>query len=185
MIGTHPMPLATLIGYWLGELSAADEAALEEHFFGCEECTTQLEGLASLAAGVREAVRDGTIGMFVSTAFVDAMKAAGLRLREYRLEPGGSVNCTIGADDDAVVSRIMAPLAGVERLDIERIGSAGDVQSRVTDVPFDANSGEVVMIPPPRGLKAMSAFTLELRLIAVHASQERDVGRYTFNHAPS
>src|SRR5512133_1905384 len=110
MIDTHPTPLATLIEYWLGELSASDEAALEDHFFGCAECTTQLEGLASLAAGVSAAVSDGSIGMFVSTAFVDAMKAAGLRLREYRLQPGGSVNCTISADDDAVVSRIMAPL---------------------------------------------------------------------------
>ena len=185
MIDTHPTPLATLLEYWLGELSASDEAALEDHFFGCAECTTQLEGLASLAAGVRAAVSDGSIGMFVSTAFVDAMRAAGLRLREYRLQPGGSVNCTISADDDAVVSRIMAPLAGVERLDIVRIGSGGDVQSRVTDVPFDANSGEVVMIPPPRELKAMSSFTLQLRLIAVHESQERDIGRYTFNHAPT
>ena len=185
MIDTHPTPLATLIEYWLGELSASDEAALEDHFFGCAECTTQLEGLASLAAGVRAAVDDGRIGMFVSASFIDAMKSAGLRVREYRLQPGGSVNCTIGAGDDAVVSRIMAPLAGVERLDIVRVGSAGDAESRVTDVPFDADSGEVVMIPSPRQLKAMSAFTLQLRLIAVHGSQERDIGRYTFNHSPT
>ena len=33
--------------------------------------------------------------MVVSEPFVEAMKQAGLRLREYRLEPGGSVNCTI------------------------------------------------------------------------------------------
>lgn len=184
MIDMHPIPLATLIEYWLGELSASDEAALEEHFFACEACTTQLEGFASLAAGVRAAVNDGSIGMFVSSAFVDAMRAAGLRLREYRLRPGSSVNCTIDANDDAVVSRIMAPLAGVERLDIVRIGKAGDIQSRVTDVPFDANSGEVVMIPPPRQLKAMSSFTLQLRLIAVNGSSERDIGRYTFNHSP-
>jgi len=184
MIDPHPTPLTTLIEYWLGELSANDEAMLEEHLFGCEDCTTQLECLASLASGVRAAVNDGTIGYFVSTSFVDAMKAAGLRLREYRLQPGGSVNCTISADDDAVVSRLVAPLAGVERLDIVRLSSGGDAESRVMDIPFDANSGEVVMIPPPRQLKAMSSFTLRLRLIAMHASQERDIGHYTFNHSP-
>ena len=104
MIDTHPTPLATLIEYWLGELSASDEAALEDHFFGCAECTTQLEGLASLAAGVRAAVSDGSIGMFVSTAFVDAMRAAGLAplglgalLFAWLVIGGGAINLGLGA----------------------------------------------------------------------------------------
>src|SRR5215475_366682 len=77
--------------------------------------------LVALASGVRAAVKNGKVSMVVPAPFVEAMKQAGLRLREYRLDPGGSVNCTISADDDAVVSRLRAPLAGVKRVDLVRI----------------------------------------------------------------
>ena len=53
------------------------------------------------------------------------MKQGGLRLREYRLAPGASVNCTIRADDDFVVSALPAPLAGVRRVDLVRIDEPG------------------------------------------------------------
>ena len=69
-----------LAEYWLGEV--ADEA-LEEHLFACAECAARLEWLAALSDGVRAAVRAGAFGMVVPAPFVEAMKRAGMRLREY------------------------------------------------------------------------------------------------------
>jgi hypothetical protein len=181
---TNPIDFETLVAYWLGEVPDPREAKLEEHLFGCTLCTRQLEELAALAAGVRAAVRDGRVGMVVSAPFVEAMKQAGLSLREYRIEPGGSVNCTIAADDDAVVSRIRAPLAGVQRLDV--ISAQGDEpETRLADVPFDAETGELLMIPPTARLKTMPAFVLRMRLIAVSEAGEKQIGDYTFDHSPS
>src|SRR5262245_30560060 len=99
----RPITFETLVAYWMGELEAKDEAVLEQHLFGCAHCSGRLEGLAALAAGVRSVVNDGKVGMVVSAPFVEAMKRTGLTLREYRIDPGGSVNCTIAEDDDAVV----------------------------------------------------------------------------------
>jgi anti-sigma factor RsiW len=180
-----PIDFETLTAYWLGELPEQREAMIEEHLFGCAHCSRRLEGLAALAEGVRAAVHNGQVGMVVSPRFVEAMKQSGLRLREYRLEPGGSVNCTIRSDDDAVVSRLSAPLAGVKRLDIASVLSDAEPEVRFSDVPFDENAGEVVVIPSASWLKTMPAFTMRMRLIAVAGGEEKRIGEYTFNHVPS
>lgn len=181
-----PVDLDTLAAYWLGELADDRAASFEEHYLGCARCARRLESFVALAEGVRAAVRDGKVGLVVSAPFVVAMQRAGMHVREYRLGPGDSVNCTIGPGDDAVISRLRAPLAGVGRLDLVSSIDEDDRQpSRMTDVPFDAGLGEVLMIPSAAWLKAMPAFTMRLRLVAVDGDVERPVGDYTFNHSPS
>jgi hypothetical protein len=180
-----PIGFETLIAYWLGETSLQPEAAIEEHLFACPHCSARLEQLAGFATGVRAAVEDGRVSLVVSRRFVEAMKRGGLRLREYRVDPGGSVNCTIGSSDDAVVSHIRAPLAGVKRLDVVRVIGGGIQEQRITDVPFDAAAGEVFMLPPTAWLRTMPAFTMRMRLIDVGEAGETPVGEYTFNHSPS
>jgi hypothetical protein len=183
MTCNEPVGFEVLAAYWLGELPQAQEATLEEHLFGCAHCSRRLEGLAALASGVRAAVEGGRVSLVVSGTFVEAMQRTGLRLRQYRVEPGGSVSCTIRADDDAVVSRLQAPLAGVQRVDLVRVREYGP-EARLADVPFDPASGEVLVIPSPAWLKTMPAFTMRMRLIAVSGSGEAPIGEYTFNHAP-
>jgi hypothetical protein len=174
-----------LAAWWLGELPAGEAQKVEEHFFACAHCAARLEWLAALPEGVRAALRAGALGMVVSAPFVEAMKRAGLRLREYRLDPGGRVDCTIAADDDAVVSRVRAPLAGVKRLDILEDIDEGRQRLELRDVPFDAVSGEVLFIVPPAALKRMPAHVARMRLVAVDEAGRRTLGDYTFNHTPS
>lgn len=173
----------TLVAYWLGELPASREETLESHLFGCAQCSSRLEELAALAAGVRAAVQDGTLTMVVCEPFVEAMRRAGMLLREYRVAPGGSVNCTIGVADDAVVSRLRVPLEGVRRLDFARVRDDAP-EVRVADVPFDPASGEVLVLPSAAWLKTMPAFRMRMRLIAVGDTGEEQIGEYTFNHLP-
>lgn len=177
--------LERLAGYWLGEARAADERGLEEHLFACARCAGTLEWLAALGEGVRGAVRGGRVGLFVSARFVEALVQAGMQLRQYGLGPGGSVNCTIRAEDDAVVSRIRAPLAGVQRVDVLQRVIAGGVEEpeeRLADVPFDPAAGEVLFVPAAARLKGMPSHTLRLRLLAVEPAGERPLGDYTFLH---
>jgi len=180
----NPIPFENLVSWWLGELPAKQEETLEEHLFGCAHCNRQLEELAALDSGVYAAVRDGKVNMVVSGLFVETMKQAGLRLREYPVDPGGSVNCTIRADDDAVVSRLHAPLAGVTRLDVVSTQGDGGPEARLVDVPFDAETGEVLVIPSAAWLKTMPAFTMRMRLMAVADAGESEIGAYTFLHSP-
>ena len=169
----------TLVDYWFGDLPPEREAAFEEHLFGCADCTRKLENLAALGAAVRDAWRAGAVRAVISPALYDAMKKEGLRLREYPVPPGGSVNCTITAADDFVVSRLSAPLSGVSRIDL-----VTDTQ-RFEDVPFDADANEVLVCPAPAALKQRGAFMQRMRLLAVGNDGEKLLGEYTFLHAPS
>jgi hypothetical protein len=184
----EPINFEYLVAYWLGELPAGEEERIEGHFFTCAHCAGRLEWLAALSDGVRAAVRAGALGLMVSAPFVEAMKRSGMRLREYRLDPGGRVDCTIRADEDAVVSRIRAPLSGVRRLDALQwveVGGVEEPEVRLEDVPFDPRSGEFIFIPQPAALKKASAYRLRLRLMSVGETGEVPVGEYTFEHSPS
>ncbi|MGE5668864.1 MAG: anti-sigma factor family protein [Betaproteobacteria bacterium] len=185
MTCANPIDFESLVAWWLGELPEEREATLEEHLIGCAHCSKELERLAALAAGVRASVRQGRVSLVVPGSFVQAMKEAGLHLREYEVDPGGSVNCTIRAGDDAVVSHLRAPLSDVQRLDVVQTRGGGEPELRLADVPFDARTGEVLVIPSAAWLRTMPAFTMRMKLIAVGVAGESEVGEYTFLHSPS
>ena len=98
------------------------------------------------------------------------------------------VNCTIRAEDDAVVSRLQVPLAGVKRVDALQsldLGEGRVQQRRLEDVPFDPVAGEVLSLPSAAELKKMPAHTFRVQLVAVDDGGERPLGEYTFAHTPS
>lgn len=179
-----PIDYETLIAYWLGELQ--DEAKIEEHLMGCAHCSGRLEGLAACAQGIRAVVKSGALELALTPGFLEQLKKAGLRIREYPAQPGERINCTIRAEDDAVVSRLKAPLAGVTRLDaLETVELGGNIERRrINDVPFDEEAGEVLFAPSTAALRKMPAHTWRLQLVAVDESGERNLGEYTFAHTP-
>jgi hypothetical protein len=184
----EPIADEALVAYWLGELPAAVEAPIEEHYFGCADCARRLEALAGLAACVRAVLRKGAIGASITPPFLEQLKRQGMRIREYRLAPGERVACTIRAEDDAVIGRLQVPLAGVKRVDALHsldMGEGSVQQWRLEDLPFDADAGEVLSLPAPEALRQLPAHTLRVRLVAVDESGERPLGEYTFAHTPS
>lgn len=172
-----------LVAYWLGE-SAGEE--LEEHLFACAACSARLEEIAALGAGIRAAAREGRVAAVISGPFLEALRRQGLRIREYRVPAGGSVECTLRARDDAVVSRLEAPLAGAKRIDVLfRVELGGEVtEQRVEDVPFDPGAGEILVLPSAAELRKLPAHTQRVRLVAMEEAGERLIGEYRFVHTP-
>ena len=181
---TAPTPVATLVGYWLGELDGARDAELEEHLLGCEHCSAQLRALVSLGEGINRATRAGSVHAVLPAAFIQRLQASGVRVREYRLRPGGSVNCTITPEDDLVVAHLHAPLGGVQRLDLLIEDAASGARWRVEDVPFDPSADEVVVANNTADLRRLPVTTQRMQLLAVERATERLIGDYTFNHSP-
>jgi hypothetical protein len=114
--------------------------------------------------------------------FVQQLKQAGMRVREYHLQPGGSVNCTVAPEDDLVVSHLAAPLRDVQRLDLIFEGEGW--RQRLQDIAFDPASGEVVFVPSVAELRKMGVSANRAHLVAVGPGAERVIGHYTFNHSP-
>jgi hypothetical protein len=97
--------------------------------------------------------------------------------------PGGGVQCTVGPEDDVVLTRLLADLRGVGRLDLVLTIDDG-VEHRLPDLPFDASAGEVLFAPSADVLRAQPAHVQRLRLLAIGPEGERLLGQYTFDHTP-
>ena len=173
---------AQLLAYWLDELGETDATKLEEQLFACAQCSARLRELLELREAVERAFSDSRFATAVTPEFIERLRKSGLLLREYRVEPGGSTYCTMGPQDDFVVSRLQAPLAGVGQVDI--VIDDGDTQYRAMRVPFTAEANEVTVIPPVAVLRNLKFATQRMRLYAVTPSSERLLGEYTFNHEP-
>ncbi|MDM0110781.1 zf-HC2 domain-containing protein [Variovorax sp. J22R133] len=181
----QPIAFDTLVEHWLGELDDARTQQVDEHLLGCDACGAQLDEIIALGEGVRGAFNAGLFGTAVGADFPRRLSGRGLRLREYRVERNGSVNCSIDPQDDVLISRLSAPLSGIERLDLVRVGVPGEPEFRAADIPFDAASGEVVFVMPAARLRKMPSYVEHMRLVAVDPSGERLIGDYTFNHRAS
>lgn len=177
-------PPQDLLSYWLGELDAARELRLEEHLFACADCTARLRAIVDLGAAIRRETLRGDFGYVVPEPLMRRMKQAGLRVREYTLEPGGSVDCTVTRDDDLVASYLHAPLRDVRRLDVLIDNSAAGKQ-RLNDVAFDPAAGRLALVPSVSFLRTLGHAQQRVWLVAVDGADERVIADYTFNHSPS
>lgn len=174
-----------LLHYWFGDTDPAATDAIDAHLFGCDACGAELDRLIALARGVRDALHDGRLSVVVTPRFVARLAEQGLRLREYRVPLNGSVNCSVAAGDEVVVGRLQVPLQGVERLDVAADITPGGGTEWLHDVPFDAASGEVVLLAKLTELRGMPAHERRVRLLAVEDRGAREIGHFTFRHTPA
>jgi hypothetical protein len=178
-----------LLDYWLGDSDGAATEAADEHLMQCDACGQALDELVALGQGMRDAWRAGAVGGVFSTAFVRRLSGQGLKVREYHLAPGGSVNCTVAPGDELLVSRLALPQRpledGVQRLDLHVESShEPGVRHELHDVPFDRQAGEVLWVNKLAEARARPAHTALATLLAVDDTGSRELARYVFNHRP-
>jgi hypothetical protein len=181
---TTPASTQDLLAYWLGEIDEATESRLEEHLFACAACSERLRTVVEFGAAIRSELLHGDFGFVLPAAFIHRLKESGLRVREYNLEPGASVSCTVTPEDDLVVAHMRAPLGDVRRLDL-LIEDPVAGSMRVHDVAFDPAAGGVTMVPSVAFLRTLRHERQRVRLVAVEGVEERVIADYTFNHYPS
>lgn len=173
-----------LLAYWLGELDVAQESYLDEHLFRCPACSDRLQALVDLGGAIRAEFQRSRSGYLLPSSFVRRISATGISVREYNLEPGDSVNCTITPADDLVVSYLHAALHDVRRLDVVmHDAAAGTV--RLNDVAFDPAADSLTLVPSAEYLRTLRHAQLRVQLVAVDGADERVIASYTFNHYPS
>jgi Putative zinc-finger len=179
-----PLDLAVLVDYWFDELPSGDQDRIEQHLFECGWCADLLGSLVALGDGVRQLASEGAFRVVVSPSFVETASRRGLRVREYSVAPGGSVACTVTAEDDLVIARLRGEFRGISRLDVVTV-TENQPEHRIEDVPFAAGSSELIVAEHTEALRAQPTSIMRLRLVAAEPTGDRLVGEYTFNHTHS
>jgi hypothetical protein len=174
--------LGLLVDYWTGELSEEEARLLEEHLFDCPSCRARLAGVERLAAAVRQLVREGRFRSVVPASLVDRLAADGLRIRTFRVAPGGVTPCGVAAEDELLVARLAGDLRGLDRVDLIVSPEGGAGPERLADVPFDAGVGEVVLVERVDLARRFPSHRLNLRLVGHGAGSERVIADYTLAH---
>jgi len=172
--------LDRLIALALGELDPAEESEVDEHLLACGECTATVERLLDIGHAVHELAGQGSLMLVGAGPLVDRLERAGLVSRTYRIAPGQSVPCTVGAADIYSVAHLEADLSGVRRVDFLRGSPFGT--TRVEDIPFEAARGTVSLLTPSALIRTFPSMHFTLTLIAVDADGERVLGEYGLDH---
>lgn len=183
---TVPVDAAVLSDYWLAALPTAEEEAVEEHLFQCDECGARLREVIALAEGLRNLARGASLRMVVSDEFLKRASEEGLRVRQYAPPRGGSVQCTVTAEDDILIGRLAANLKDTQRVDLSICDEGGAEQMRLRDIPVNPAAGGVIIQESIIFAKAAPTNKMILRLLNVdEAGDEKLLGEYTFNHTRS
>ena len=179
----NPIDAALLADYWLAALPKPQEDQIEEHLFACAECAARLEEVAALANALRNLARQGSLTMIVSDAFLQRAAQEGLRVRQYSPPAGGSVECTVTAEDDLLIGRLSADLTAARRIDLSLCDAQGVERARLADIPFNPTTPGVALEQSITYAKAAPSETMVARLLSLDESgREHLLGEYTFNH---
>jgi hypothetical protein len=180
---SSPIGAAVLLDYWLAALPAETENVVEEHLLACDACGERLGDVIALADGLRALARSGALQVVVSDRFVQRAAETGLHVREYAPPRGGSVQCTVAADDDLLVARLAMDLTAAARVDLSWCDPKGVEHLRMADIPIRADAGSVICQQSVTWAKASPSSTMIARLLAVdEKGQERLLGEFTFHH---
>lgn len=179
----QPIDAAMLMDYWLGALQSTVEEPIEEHLMGCDHCGDRLREVIALAEGLRALARSGALLVVISDHVVTRAEEMGHRIRQYAPPPGGSVQCTVSADDDLLVARLAADLSSAERVDLSWCDDRGVELQRMSDIPVRGDTGTVLCQQSITMAKSSPSNTLIARLVSVDsAGAEHLLGEYAFHH---
>ncbi len=179
----NPIDPLVLADYWSGTLPDTEQQPVEEHLLMCDSCADALGEISALIDAIRAMAREGTLNVIISQAFLDHAAAQGFRIRQYAPPAGGSVECTVTANDDLLIGRLAADLKSARRLDLRYTDYRGT--AHVSDIPFDSESREVILSVGIDQMRAAGPHVAKLQLISVDESGDHLLGEYTFNHTPS
>ena len=137
---------------------------------------------APIGAATSTPAQNGVLRAVITRELVEQIAAAGLRLHQYRVVPGGSVFCSIAPDDDLVIVRLKALLEGITRLDLLLFDIRGKRHDHLQNIPF--SRATVLVAPNMERLGKLPLATARVQLVAVEPTQLRLIGSYTVRHAP-
>ena len=176
------LELGTLFDYWTAELPADEEQALEEHVFACDACARRLETTGALVRAIPQGIgRRGGLKLCVTRGLLEQLAGGGLVLRHYRVRLGDAVQCSVGAEDDMLVTWIAGDFGGVERVTVRFFVDGAPVLA-FEDAPIDREANEIIYALGGDMARSLPTNRMITRVYALEGENERLLGEATFEH---
>lgn len=169
--------LETCAAWALDELADADAEAFEAHFFGCTRCFTHAQRLTQLIADFRN-----SLPSFLTVERRRRLAAGRGSLPAVHLAPGERGTIRLGGSAPVGLWVMHAELADVQRVDFEARAADGSLLFSVADVPFDGESGEVVLACQVHYRALPMGPDLFGRLNGRQGAETRVLGEYVLHH---
>jgi hypothetical protein len=167
-----PIPFETLADYWSGE-ALPDE--VEEHLFACAVCSERSGSLASVTTALRQ-----DIPSMISRERVDGLVAAGCRVLDTDVQPGGTERAVFARELDLLIHHLHGDYRSAAHVDCTVL--AGDrLLFELERVPFDRQRGEV-LVACQRHLMDMGPLDIVFRVTTVDVSGDVRQEQYTVIH---
>jgi anti-sigma factor RsiW len=178
--GCDRIALGDLTDYVAGELSDVDAAAIEEHLFSCADCAERAAEFDALVRAIPAAIRADHGGL-ATDDILNRLARDGVRVRTFVLSPGAVVPCAVWEDDEVMVVRLRADLAGASEVTMsQRI--AGNEVLRSTGPVAAGSQGEVIYTLSAAWVRQLPVVNVEILLTTHENGAERPIGRYTLVH---
>lgn len=177
--------LGRLLDYYLGDASMKEADDVEEHLFSCDECSSKLDEIHRTASAIVALVRRGDLSSGATTALLNRMSRDRLNMRHYTIEPGETVACTVGKDDDFMVGHLVLPAGDFQRIDMRVLDSRDNEMMRVPDIVVDARARHAIIFIPARPVQSEDSGVTHYVLVVPHMGMgggERELGRYSMDH---
>jgi len=169
--------LETIAAYTLDELGEEEQRAFEEHYFGCDACLAQAQRMRRLVDELAT-----TLPPILTRARRERLEASDPRPTAVNVQPGETASIRLAGDAPVGFWVMHAPLAGAERVDFEARDAGGNTLFTLSDVPFDAERGEVVLACQIHYRSLPGVTKMHASLVATDARGSRKVGEYLLDH---
>jgi hypothetical protein len=169
--------LETIAAYTLDELGEEEQRVFEEHYFGCDACFAQAERMQRLVDDLQ-----ATLPAVLTSARRKRLEASHPRPKAVDVRPGETASIRLAGDAPVGFWVMHAELGGAERVDFEARDASGKVLLSLSDVPFDAERGEVVLACQVHYRSLPGVEKLHASLVATDAQGSRKVGEYLLDH---
>ena len=166
----------TLARYWLGETSRPDEAAVEDHLFGCEACARSSERLAALSDGLRQ-----VLPPIVSPRRLEKL-ARGGPLKVIRAVRGTTTDVVFDPEMRFQVITLPAPAGRGAQLDCELLTMTEQRLALFEDIPYDPDRGLAHLACQRHYGELGFPTDMRVRLTSVREGGREVIGEYDLHH---
>jgi hypothetical protein len=169
--------LDVLAAYSTDELSDADAASMEDHYFSCDRCAALLERMRGLVDRLHT-----LIPHVLTPERRRRLEATGQPLAVERLEPGDRRTITFSPGTELGFWVLHAPISAAVRVDFELSTENGAPVLALSDVPFDPEREELVLACQSAYRNLTPTSELHARIRATDASGRTSVSEYILDH---